>query len=492
MALLSLLSFALFFLLRGVFPPPLDLIPWLFVLSGTWSFALAVWPSPKANDTVLNLLGKTWTLNDLCRGWLVTGRTGSGKTFFANRFNREVLKNIPDMGLLCLDFKGIYWDTLKDIASAVGRHKDLRLIQVRRPDSPPEWTPPYTLNITGNRTLPAATLAKVIAETFHSLKKKEADAFFAPTAQRAIELGIDILRKLNLPVTIPNIYAFLRDPETRDIILHGLTEKADSGDAHAAKLKQFIHAEIFDLPPETLGGVTGNITLYLAPFLLPPIAETFCAEHPTFDLAALDSGAIISLSIPQIYQEERLFINSIVKLLGMFHILSRFDLTKEELKKKNFILVQADEGQELITAAESALADHRIAGTMREARATIMVLTQAYTSLFSSLDKKFANTLMVNLANQIIYQAADEESAKIASKAIGEKYVVEKTWGLQGGRRSYNFARRLKPHLEPHELRDFKKFQCVVVHCEKGWKKGFLPPLEPNGTICSWYKGPKQ
>ena len=46
--------------------------------------------------------------------------------------------------------------------------------------------------------------------------------------------------------------------------------------------------------------------------------------------------------------------------------------------------VSPDEGQEIITGAELAFADHRAAGAIREARATIVLATQAYTSIHSS------------------------------------------------------------------------------------------------------------
>jgi len=57
-----------------------------------------------------------------------------------------------------------------------------------------------------------------------------------------------------------------------------------------------------------------------------------------------------------------------------------------EREKANLIVLFADEGQEIITGAESAFADHRAAGIIREARATIVLATQAYTSLHGSLD----------------------------------------------------------------------------------------------------------
>ncbi|WP_342750883.1 DEAD/DEAH box helicase family protein [Termitidicoccus mucosus] len=51
---------------------------------------------------VLTLGGFSWSLNDFCRGWLVTGETGSGKTLSAiNAMLWQVSKNCPRWGGKC-------------------------------------------------------------------------------------------------------------------------------------------------------------------------------------------------------------------------------------------------------------------------------------------------------------------------------------------------------------------------------------------------------
>jgi Type IV secretion-system coupling protein DNA-binding domain len=137
--------------------------------------------------------------------------------------------------------------------------------------------------------------------------------------------------------------------------------------------------------------------------------------------------------MPQKFQSERLYINTILKLSYYFHALSRFDKSAEEREKDNLIILFADEGQEIITGAESAFADHRAAGVIREARATIVLATQAYTSIHGALDKRYADVLMLNLSNELIFTVANQDSAIIASKNIGEREVVEKSWGWAAG-----------------------------------------------------------
>ena len=99
-------------------------------------------------------------------------------------------------------------------------------------------------------------------------------------------------------------------------------------------------------------------------------------------------------------------------------------------------------GQEIITGAESAFADHRAAGIIREARATIVLATQAYTSILGSLDKRYADVLMLNLSNELIFTCANHDSAVIASKNIGEREVIEKLVGLVRGEEVHQLPAR--------------------------------------------------
>ena len=45
--------------------------------------------------------------------------------------------------------------------------------------------------------------------------------------------------------------------------------------------------------------------------------------------------------------------------------------------------------------------------------------------------------------------------------------------------RSYTNVEEHK--IKPYELRHLKKHQCVLVHCERGFKRTVLAPLEPDG-----------
>jgi len=441
--------------------------------------------SDNSGEIVLRLGGISWTMEDFVRGWLITGRTGSGKTQSAiNNLTFQIFQNVKNWGGICLDQKGLYWEILTQMAAHFGRQSDLVLLQTRPPGKDMLWRSPHTINITGNPGVPASTYAKVIVDTAISLTGGRGNNPFFPTkAQLAIQTAFEILRHLEAYVTIPNVHRLLLNPEDSNATIEALMNRGDQRSHElAAAFRSYL-----DQPPEQLGGVQGTLSTYLDFFLNPEISEVFCANEPTFSISGIDEGRIVCLAMPQKFQSERLYINTILKLSFYFHALSRFDKPAEARQKDNLIVLFADEGQEIITGAESAFADHRAAGVIREARATIVLATQAYTSLLGALEKRYADVLMLNLSNELIFTVANHDSATIASKNIGEREVTEKSWGTSGGKQSYNYQRKIKPFFEPFQLRKLPKFTAIIRHCEKPFRRRLLPPLTPNGTYPAWF-----
>jgi hypothetical protein len=115
---------------------------------------------------VLTLADLSWSMEDFVRGWLITGRTGSGKTQCAiNTITYQIFQNVPHWGGVCLDQKGLYWEILVKMAAHFGREGDLVLLQTRPLGKDELWRPVHTVNITGNPNVPASTYAKVIVDT---------------------------------------------------------------------------------------------------------------------------------------------------------------------------------------------------------------------------------------------------------------------------------------------------------------------------------------
>ncbi len=60
------------------------------------------------------------------------------------------------------------------------------------------------------------------------------------------------------------------------------------------------------------------------------------------------------------------------------------------------------------------------------------------------------------------------------------KFVVDTATSLgQGGDKGF-----FKPHL----LRTLRDHECVFVHCERGFRRRTLAPLDARGAIPGWYR----
>jgi hypothetical protein len=136
--------------------------PQYFLAAGGILLALvAVWLlfiPRNPNGCVARLGGLTWKRNQFCRGWLITGDTGSGKTSSGiNQLAHQVFQNKPTWGGLCVDEKGVYWETLAAMARHYGREHDLIHLQIRSKVTDAQWTPPNRYNLTGDRSIPFST-----------------------------------------------------------------------------------------------------------------------------------------------------------------------------------------------------------------------------------------------------------------------------------------------------------------------------------------------
>ena len=89
---------------------------------------------------------------------------------------------------------------------------------------------------------------------------------------------------------------------------------------------------------------------------------------------------------------------------------------------------------------------------------------------------------------RLIFKAADEEGALESADFIGKAKVIKKSWGYTGGKMSRNYSEQEEHRIKPHILRTMRKHAAVVIHCERGHRRKLLPPLEPNGSVCEWFR----
>lgn len=475
--------------------PPPDLLlamrnPKYFMVAGGIMLVLfAAWLlfSPRnRKGYVAKLGGLTWKRTQFCRGWLITGDTGSGKTSSGiNQLAHQVFKNEPTWGGLCIDEKGVYWETLTAMAKHYGREGDLIQLRIRTGSEDAQWTPQHRFNLTSDRSIPFTTYAKFVVDTATSLGQGGDKGFFKSQAQTHIAHALEMLYELKRPVTLLGAFELLSDRELLEEEMENLeslleTPRREAVYAHFAN-------RFLNQPDEQSGGVRETIGNYLQYFLTPEVAEVFCGEESTFDFATIDQGKIILTTMPQKFQTERRYVNTFLKLLYYSHALRRFDQTKTDRAKKNLLILWADEAQRFMTASEDGTSDYNCVDVIREAGATIVAAAQSTTSFVPPLGNDKSKVLTLNLRNRMIFRAVDEVDVVQVADFLGKKRVVKRSWGFSAGKRNVNYSETEEHKIKPHKLRNLRDHECVLVHCERGFRRVTLPPLEFDGTVSGWF-----
>src|SRR6266516_1434709 len=449
------------------------------------ALALLFFARPKRR-IVVRLKGLTWRRNQFCRGWLITGDTGSGKTSSGiNQLAHQVFKNERTWGGLCIDEKGVYWETLSAMTRHYGSEHDLVHLQIRTDLADPHWTPPHRFNLTGDRSIPSTTYAKFVVDTATSLGQGGDKGFFKSQAQTHIAAALELLFELSRPVTLRGAAELLSDEKALKQAQEDLAELHES--PRRLAIREHFANRFLKQPEEQLGGVRETIGNYLQYFLTPEVAEVFCTRESTFDFADIDQGKIICVTMPQNFQTERRYVNTFLKLLYYNHALRRFDKPKSKRATDNLLVLWADEAQRFMTASEDGSSDYNCVDVIREAGATIVAAAQSTTSLVPPLGNDKSKVLTLNLRNRIMFRAADEADAVQAADFLGKRRVVKRSWGYSAGRRSVNYSETEEHKIKPHKLRNLRDHECVLVHCERGFRRVTLPPLEPDGTVSSWF-----
>ena len=452
------------------------------------SWIVVVWAGGGSRGKVIvKLGGLKWTREDFCRGWLITGDTGSGKTRSGiTPLLYQVFQNEPTWGGLCIDDKGLYWETLSAMAAHFGRAEDLILLQVKPENADADWAPTHAFNLTGDRSIPSSTYAKFIVDTAASLGQQGEKAFFKNQAQTHIAKALDALHETGADVTLENAYNVLLNESDLTELLTDL--RGGRQTAVRRGLCEHFQNRYLSQPLEQIGGVKETIANYLQPFLATDIAQVFCPGNSTFDFDEIDRGKIICVAMPQKFQTERRYINTFLKMLFYTHLLRRFDKPKGERMKDNLLILWADEAQRFMTASEDGMSDYNSVDVIREAQGTVVAAAQSSTSFIPPLGRDKAKVLTLNLRNRMIFRAADEDGAVDSADFLGKKRIIKRTWGFSNGKRTTHYSETEEYRIKPHILRALPKHTCVLVHAERGLRQRVLPPIEADGKVCKWYR----
>lgn len=455
------------------------------VVSGV-ALAVGVWSllskARGRSSRIVRLGGLRWTVEDFCRGWLISGDTGSGKTLSGiNQLLWQVFKNAPNWGGLCIDDKGIYHETLLAMARKFGRADDVLLLRVPGNDTE---RPTHRFNLVGDRSIPAETYGKIVVDTAVALGQNRDQSFFQKQAHDHIARALDALQVLRCEVSLENACHLLVNQEDLQQALRDLDKlRTPTAQALAA---HFRHSYV-NQPPEQWGGVQSTVANYLQPFLQPAIAELFCRDS-TFAMSDIDRGKIICLAIPQQFATERRYVGTFLKTLFYIHAFRRFDRSSEARQRDNLVVLWADEAQQFVTDARDGLSDHNAIDRLREARCAVVMATQSSTSFVPPLGEARARVLTLNLRNRIIFKAADEADAVASADFLGKRKRRKTSWTYNRQGRSRTVIEDEAHKIPSYELRSLRTHRCVLVHCERGFCKTVLPPLEPDGSVCPWFR----
>jgi hypothetical protein len=443
-----------------------------------------------ARKSVLRFGSLAWNENELCRHILITGDTGCGKT--SSGFHSilvQLTKTIPNWGGLVLGVKGDEHAFLAELMIANGRSEHVIHIEVRPHDASPNWSPPQRYNLLSDRSLPWTTHGKAIVDVAASLTDGRQDSFFKPMAQIALANALQLLSEIGKPVTITRAYHVLTVRSRMEQALDKL-EGMEPAESHIA-LMEFFHNTFIDAKAtEQREGIEGTIKTYLSFFLDPHIAEIFCSDQPnTFEIADVDHGGVIAVSMPQRFVTERRYVNTYLKMLFYYHTLRRYELPGTEQRRRNTLLLVADEYQDIVTASEDGISDHKIIDRIRGARCSIIAGMQSEVSADPGIGRDRRKVLSLNFRTRFIFRGADMEGAIASADFIGKK----KVWKRSKTHRAFGSATYTRREDEDHKfkpakLMDLKDHVAVIVHPSKRFVKQRIAPLDAQGRVEQWFR----
>lgn len=236
---------------------------------------------------------------------------------------------------------------------------------------------------------------------------------------------------------------------------------------------------------ETLNSIISFISNFLKPFADPYMREVYCAPTNTCEFSSIDEGRIFTVSMPQAFGMQRRYANTIMKLLFYQHALNRFDAAPAMRPYFNNLVFWADEAQGVVTASPN-MSDFSVVDRTRAAKATVVFAAQSVTSFLPVLTQDQVKVLLLNLANQIHFQAADEDGAKFVAEQIGKTEITERSYSLSKGCRTVNLSKKEQHFIRDFELMALKKFHCVIKHCESGHIKTSILPTDFSGKPKKW------
>lgn len=440
---------------------------------------------------------------------------------------------VPPFGGLFIGAKGNEWQNMVPLLHYYARDEDIALLQTR-PDSAPEtWTPPARFNLISYDTLPAATYAQLLFNTYSTISQKTEMDYFDNAARDQIGYGIDLLRairdnqsdsRLNIPpeqrvipnlkllceifTTMQNYNEFLTRvgaaPTKKPEAYYENEQQPDGSTKRVRKVREITVAAILQSPKiaaarreieggywglaeETQKSVMGSIRNVLVPFTEADVAEVFC-DINTFDIREMEAGKCVCVAMPPKFAVQRQYVGTILKNLTYTLINERFALDRKDPRwiNRNLVIVDSDEHQ--ISAGKE---DIRV-DIIREANGTLYAASQTVNALWKTYGgKDKAADILANLRNLWACQAGSDECAEETVKMIGEFNAKEISYTSGDRNSSSSVSYKEKPFVTKAQLKTLSPFYVYWVPAEGRWlfKLLVVMPVTPDGKTPHWWFG---
>jgi hypothetical protein len=332
--------------------------------------------------------------------------------------------------------------------------------------------PAQRYNLVSDRSIPWTTHAKAIVDLASSMTEGVQHAFFKPMAQLALANAFELLDEARRPVSIARAYELITNRETAADLVRLFNRGSPT--PRQKHLVEFFSTTLTQAKAhEQREAIEGTIKTYLGFFMDPDIVEVFSSDHDnTFSFSQLESGSIISVTMPQRFQTERRYIQTYLKILFYYHVLRRFDQPFKKSSERNLLLLIADEFQDLVTASEDGISDHKVIDRIRSAGAAIISGMQSEISADPAISSAKRKVLTLNMRTRLVFRAADADGALASADFIGKRKVQKTSrTSRPSSSPSVTTSEQDEHAVKPFQLMELRDHYAVVVHPSKRFQK---------------------